>query len=185
MRPVTAGRFPDPGAAPLDGVFAAIIRACKAAGLPIAGADRLRLGGELAVKDLLALLAFLATPEDDLSLAAALRSPLFGWSEAAALPPGPAAQGLSLGRRCGMARAAGPDTGRCAATTCATRRLPAPLRPARTRILTRHDGRRACSRGWGPRPRTASTRCWRRRWPMNGAVPVLTGFLGWIEPTMR
>jgi ATP-dependent helicase/nuclease subunit A len=63
-------------------VFAEIIRACKAADLPIAGADRLKLGAELAVKDLAALLAFLSTPEDDLSLAAALRSPLFGWTEA-------------------------------------------------------------------------------------------------------
>ena len=63
-------------------LFAEIIRACKAAGLPIAGADRLKLGAELAVKDLAALLAFLATPEDDLSLAAVLRSPLFGWTEA-------------------------------------------------------------------------------------------------------
>jgi ATP-dependent helicase/nuclease subunit A len=34
------------------------------------------------VKDLTALLSFLATPEDDLSLAACLRSPLFGWTEA-------------------------------------------------------------------------------------------------------
>ncbi len=33
-------------------LFAEIIRACKAAGLPIAGADRLKLGAELAVKDL-------------------------------------------------------------------------------------------------------------------------------------
>jgi ATP-dependent helicase/nuclease subunit A len=64
-------------------LFHAIIRACKSAGLRIAGADRLRLGAELAVKDLTALLSFLATPEDDLSLAAVLRSPLFGWSEAA------------------------------------------------------------------------------------------------------
>ncbi len=62
-------------------LFHQIIRACKARNLPIAGADRLRIGGELAVKDLTALLAFLATPEDDLSLAAALRSPLFGFSE--------------------------------------------------------------------------------------------------------
>jgi ATP-dependent helicase/nuclease subunit A len=62
-------------------LFAQIIRACKKAGLPIAGADRLKLGEELAVKDLKALLSFLATPEDSLSLAAALRSPLFGWSE--------------------------------------------------------------------------------------------------------
>ncbi|MFY9209779.1 MAG: double-strand break repair helicase AddA [Aestuariivita sp.] len=62
-------------------LFSEIIRACKAQGLPIAGSDRLKVGAELAVKDLAALLSFLATPEDDLSLAIALRSPLFGWSE--------------------------------------------------------------------------------------------------------
>jgi ATP-dependent helicase/nuclease subunit A len=62
-------------------LFAEIIRACKAAGLPIAGADVLKLGAELAVKDLGALLAFLATPEDDLALAEVLKSPLFGWNE--------------------------------------------------------------------------------------------------------
>ena len=79
-RPVTAGDF-------LilvqrrSGLFYEIIRACKAQGLEVAGADRLKLGGELAVKDIVSVLAFLATPEDDLSLAEALRSPLFGWSE--------------------------------------------------------------------------------------------------------
>ncbi|WP_170426357.1 double-strand break repair helicase AddA [Ruegeria arenilitoris] len=62
-------------------LFAEIIRACKAQGLPIAGADRLKVGAELAVKDLAALLSFLATPEDSLSLATVLKSPLFGWSE--------------------------------------------------------------------------------------------------------
>ncbi|MFC6582458.1 UvrD-helicase domain-containing protein [Sulfitobacter aestuariivivens] len=62
-------------------LFSEIIRACKAAELPIAGADRLKVGAELAVKDLAALLSFLATPDDSLSLASALRSPLFGWSE--------------------------------------------------------------------------------------------------------
>ena len=62
-------------------LFSEIIRACKAARLPIAGADRLKVGAELAVKDIAALLSFLATPEDSLSLAAALKSPLFGWSE--------------------------------------------------------------------------------------------------------
>ncbi|WP_171208419.1 MULTISPECIES: double-strand break repair helicase AddA [unclassified Ruegeria] len=62
-------------------LFAEIIRACKTIGLPIAGADRLKVGAELAVKDLAALLNFLATPEDSLSLATVLKSPLFGWSE--------------------------------------------------------------------------------------------------------
>ncbi|MCY4289302.1 MAG: double-strand break repair helicase AddA [Aestuariivita sp.] len=62
-------------------LFAEIIRACKLYDLPIAGTDRLKVVSELAVRDLIALLSFLVTPEDDLSLATALRSPLFGWSE--------------------------------------------------------------------------------------------------------
>ncbi len=65
------------------GLFREIIQACKRRDLPIAGADRLKVGAELAVRDLLALLSFLATPEDDLSLATVLRSPLLGWSEQA------------------------------------------------------------------------------------------------------
>ena len=65
------------------GLFSEIIRACKVAGLPIAGADRLKVGAELAVRDIGAILSFLATPDDALSLATALRSPLFGWSEQA------------------------------------------------------------------------------------------------------
>ncbi len=63
------------------GIFSDVIRACKEADLPIAGADRLKVGAEIAVRDLGALLSFLATPDDSLSLATALRSPLFGWSE--------------------------------------------------------------------------------------------------------
>lgn len=63
-------------------LFAEIIAALKAANLPVAGADRLKLAGEMAVRDIRAVLSVLATPEDDLSLAAALRSPLFGLSEA-------------------------------------------------------------------------------------------------------
>ncbi len=62
-------------------LFAEIIRACKARGLRIAGADRLRVGAETAVNDIAAVLRFLSLPEDDLSLAEALRSPIFGWSE--------------------------------------------------------------------------------------------------------
>lgn len=57
------------------------IAACKRHGLPVAGADRLSLNNEIAVQDVVALLTFLDLPDDDLSLAAALRSPLFGWTE--------------------------------------------------------------------------------------------------------
>ncbi|GFE64771.1 double-strand break repair helicase AddA [Litoreibacter roseus] len=65
-----------------NGLFKELLRACKDADLPIAGADRLKVGAELGVKDLTALLSYLATPEDDLSLATVLRSPLCGLSEA-------------------------------------------------------------------------------------------------------
>lgn len=62
-------------------IFAAVIRALKRARVPVAGADLLRIGGELAVRDLLAGLRVAATPRDDLSLAAFLRSPLGGVGE--------------------------------------------------------------------------------------------------------
>lgn len=62
-------------------LFNHIINACKRRKLPIAGSDRLKLSGEIAVNDLLALLSFLALPQDSLSLATVLRSPLFGWTE--------------------------------------------------------------------------------------------------------
>jgi ATP-dependent helicase/nuclease subunit A len=62
-------------------LFRQIIAALKAKGLPIAGVDRSDLTAPLAVQDLLSLLRFLATPEDSLSLAEVLRSPICGWSE--------------------------------------------------------------------------------------------------------
>jgi len=62
-------------------LFKEIIRACKQEALPIAGADRLKVMAELAVRDIIALLSFLSTPEDSLSLATALRSPVFGLTE--------------------------------------------------------------------------------------------------------
>lgn len=62
-------------------IFDATIRALKRRGVPVAGADLLRIGAELAVRDLLAALKAVALTADDLSLAAALRSPLGGLSE--------------------------------------------------------------------------------------------------------
>ncbi|MEM9583858.1 MAG: double-strand break repair helicase AddA [Pseudomonadota bacterium] len=62
-------------------LFHEIIRACKKRDLPMAGADRLRVGGELGVRDLVSLLSFLETPQDDLALAEIIRSPLGNLSE--------------------------------------------------------------------------------------------------------
>jgi ATP-dependent helicase/nuclease subunit A len=58
-----------------------LLRALKQHDVPVAGADRLVLAREMAVQDLIALGRFLLLPEDDLTLAAVLKSPLFDLSE--------------------------------------------------------------------------------------------------------
>ncbi|MES2750401.1 MAG: double-strand break repair helicase AddA [Pseudomonadota bacterium] len=58
--------------------FDAIIQALKHAGIPVAGADRLKLTEHIAVIDLMNLADALLLPCDDLALAVALKSPLFG-----------------------------------------------------------------------------------------------------------
>ncbi|HEX3672637.1 MAG TPA: double-strand break repair helicase AddA [Rhizomicrobium sp.] len=58
-----------------------IIRRLKERGVPVAGADRIRLNDQIAVMDLAALGRFVLLPEDDLNLAALLRSPLIDVSE--------------------------------------------------------------------------------------------------------
>jgi len=58
-----------------------LARALKRQGVPVAGVDRIKLLEDLAVQDLLAFAQVLLLPEDDLTLAALLRSPLFSISE--------------------------------------------------------------------------------------------------------
>jgi ATP-dependent helicase/nuclease subunit A len=58
--------------------FDAVIQALKHAGVPVAGADRLKLTEHIAIIDLMNLADALLLPQDDLALAVALKSPLFG-----------------------------------------------------------------------------------------------------------
>lgn len=59
----------------------ALVRAFKERGVSVAGVDRMVLTDQIAVMDLLALGRFVLLPEDDLSLAEVLKSPLIGLSE--------------------------------------------------------------------------------------------------------
>ena len=58
-----------------------LIRTLKRAGVPVAGADRLALTDHIAVKDLMALGRAILLPEDDLTFACLLKSPLVGLDE--------------------------------------------------------------------------------------------------------
>jgi ATP-dependent helicase/nuclease subunit A len=64
-----------------DSFIHALSRALKNRRIDVAGADRLSLPGHIAVQDLVALGRVVLQPEDDLSLAALLKSPVFGVDE--------------------------------------------------------------------------------------------------------
>ncbi|MGC1487453.1 MAG: 3'-5' exonuclease, partial [Albidovulum sp.] len=135
-----------------------------------------------AVKDLTALLAFLAMPEDDLSLAAALRSPLFGWSEAAV---------FDLAHRRGAKeylwqalRARGEEHGATLAVLDDLRKQADFLRPYELieRVLTRHDGRRRLLARLGPEAEDGIDAFLAEALGYEaGNIPSLTGFLVWMQ----
>jgi ATP-dependent helicase/nuclease subunit A len=58
-----------------------IVARLFSAGVPVAGVDRLHLHEPLAVQDLFAAVKFASQPNDDLSLACLLVSPLIGWDQ--------------------------------------------------------------------------------------------------------
>lgn len=71
----------------------ALVRALKTRGVPVAGLDRLVLTEQPAVADLLALCDVLLLPEDDLSLACVLTSPLGALDDDDLLALAPGRQG--------------------------------------------------------------------------------------------
>jgi ATP-dependent helicase/nuclease subunit A len=161
-------------------LFHEIIRACKAAGLEIAGADRLRIGGELAVKDLTALLSFLATPDDDLSLAAVLKSPLFGWNERMLFD---LAHGRTS-RRLWPALDYREDHEETRAILRDLRNHADFLRPYELleRALTRHDGRRRLMARLGVEAQDGIDALLDQALQYErNEVPSLTGFLVWLQ----
>ncbi|MFK7751660.1 MAG: double-strand break repair helicase AddA, partial [Sedimentitalea sp.] len=162
-------------------LFSEIIRACKAADLPIAGADRLKVGAELAVKDLGALLAFLATPEDSLSLATVLKSPLGGWDEQALFDLAHRRTGPYLWQALRDRGAEFPET---LAFLNDLRDQTDFLRPFDLieRVLTRHDGRRKLLGRLGPEAEDGINALLSQALAYERTeVPSLTGFLAWME----
>ncbi len=163
-------------------LFHEIIRACKLHGLPIAGADRLKVGGEMAVRDLGALLSFLSTPEDDLSLATILRSPLFGWSEQAL---------FDLAHRRApktylwtALRDRGDEFPKTMAVLDDLRANTDFLRPYDLieRVLTRHGGRHAFLARLGAEAEDGINALLSQALAYEkSSVPSLTGFLQWMQ----
>ncbi|WP_293575030.1 double-strand break repair helicase AddA [Phaeobacter sp.] len=163
-------------------LFSEIIRACKAARLPIAGADRLKVGAELAVKDIAAVLSFLATPEDSLSLAAALKSPLFGWDEQSLFDLAHRREGGSH-----LWKALRDRADEYPATMAILNDLRGQtdfLRPYDLieRILTRHQGRQRLLGRLGPEAEDGINALLSQALAYERSdIPSLTGFLVWMQ----
>ncbi len=129
--------------------FDAVIRALKERHVPVAGADRLSLTGHIAVMDLVAAGRAALLPDDDLTLACALKSPLLGLDDSDLMVLAP--------RRAGSLAAALDASGerrhRAAADRLAVWRDRATtLTPFAfyTRLLGRDGGRRALLSRLGP-----------------------------------
>ncbi len=162
-------------------LFAEIIRACKAADLPIAGADRLKVGGELAVKDLAAALSFLSTPDDSLSLATALKSPLFGWDEQALFD---LAHRRTVSSLWEALRKRADDFPETMAVLNDLRGQIDFMRPYDLieRILTRHDGRRKLLARLGAEAEDGINALLTQALAYErNDVPSLTGFIEWMQ----
>ncbi|WP_122074432.1 double-strand break repair helicase AddA [Pseudophaeobacter sp. EL27] len=162
-------------------LFSEIIRACKNANLPIAGADRLKVGAELAVKDIAALLSFLATPEDSLALAEVLKSPLFGWSEQMLFDLAHRRSSKHLWPALRDRREDFPET---MAVLDDLRDLTDFLRPFDLieRILTRHKGRQMLLGRLGPEAEDGINALLSQALAYERSdIPSLTGFLVWMQ----
>lgn len=162
-------------------LFSEIIRACKQVELPIAGADRLKVGAELAVRDLAALLRFLATPEDSLSLATVLKSPLFGWSEQDLFT---LAHGRTETYLWQSLRVQGEEHPETLAILNDLLGQTDFLRPYDLieRILTRHDGRRRLLARLGAEAEDGINALLSQALAYEKSdIPSLTGFLVWME----
>ena len=162
-------------------LFHAVIRALKRADVPVAGADVLRIGAELAVKDLLACLRVATTPADDLSLAALLRSPLGGISEETLFA---LAHGRKSLLRAALRESTAPELAPARALVADLLGQADFLRPYELlqRILIRHDGRRKLVARLGSEAEDGIDALLDQALAYErGEPPGLTGFLAWID----
>ena len=164
-------------------LFGRILRTLKShpARIPVAGADRLTLNDELAVKDLQSLLAFLSLQDDDLALAETLKSPLFNWSEQDLYSLAHGRTAITLWRELFERREEWPET---VAILDDLRQVADFLRPYDLieRVLIRHDGRRKFTARLGKEAEDGlDALLHQARSYETSETPSLTGFIAWLE----
>jgi ATP-dependent helicase/nuclease subunit A len=159
-------------------LFEALTRALRRARVPAAGADRLTLAHHIAVLDLCAAARVALTPDDDLALAALMKSPLIGLDDEALIR-------LSPRRTGSLAAALAADPAfAAAAEKVAAWRARAGAGPFEffARLLGADGGRRALIGRLGPEAGDAIDEFLARALVHEqGEAPSLTRFLAEIE----
>jgi ATP-dependent helicase/nuclease subunit A len=162
-------------------LFNAIIRALKAQGLPVAGADRLLLGGHIVVMDMLALGDALLQEADDLQLASVLKSPLFGFDDTDLMALAPRRE-TTLRRA--LAQSPDPHHRHAAEQLDLWNREARALPPFQfyTHVLGRDQGRVRIARRFGLEAQDVLDEFQRLAMDYgSGEVPTLAGFLHWMR----
>ncbi|HEU4379323.1 MAG TPA: double-strand break repair helicase AddA [Hyphomicrobiaceae bacterium] len=160
-----------------------MVSTLKARGIKVAGADRLMLIDQIAVQDLMALGDFICLPDDDLALAAVLKSPLIGLDDDHLLALAPKRKG-SLWQAL-LATAAGDAAVNAAAERLRGWRARAERVPPfefYAGLLDREGLRGAMLKRLGPEAAEPLDEFLNKALTYDaGAPPTLLGFLGWLR----
>jgi ATP-dependent helicase/nuclease subunit A len=161
----------------------ALVRSLKQEGIEVAGADRLVLTQHIAIEDLLALARFTLLPDDDLTLASVLKSPLVARNDGAPIDDDDlfAWRTTVAGRRCGSGCTkrwpSGAPYGAALERLKRWRGMADFMPPYEffSQVLTADGGRRPSWTGWARRPASRSTPSCRWRSSSRPAGPGLAG----------
>ncbi|MEM8790591.1 MAG: double-strand break repair helicase AddA [Pseudomonadota bacterium] len=162
-----------------DELARALIQNLKSLDVPVAGADRLTLSEELAIKDLLSLIKAVLNQDDALSLAEVLRSPLCSVSEEELFDLAHDRKG-SLWQAVMGAEAHARDVGMLA-DLASVAGFVSPFEFLE-RVLTHHDGRRRLIARLGPEAEDPIDELLAQALVFEARqTPSLHGFVAWIE----
>ena len=155
-----------------------LVAALHQFGVPVAGADRLRLTEPIAVQDLLAVIRFVLQPGDDLTCATLLMSPFIGLDHAALFTLAHARPGTLWDR----VRASGGAAADWLGTVLGLADFSAPYEFLETILSGQLGGRRKLLARLGEEAREAIEAVLSQALAFEIAnAPTLQGFLAWME----
>ena len=164
-------------------VYNSLVRALNRSNLPFSGSDRLKMSEPIAIKDIMALLSFLALGSDDHSLACVLRSPLCDLTDDELFDLAQGRNGTLYGELVARAEENG-KYGKSVAMIRDLQEMEDGNNPYQVieRLLTIHEGMKKLSSRLGTEVVEAIDILLAQSIEYESSnVPSLTGFIEWLE----